>query len=132
MTNKSPTLAALLSFVFPGLGQIYAGQIRKGVIWAIPMLLIIVGVGWTFLGGQGRLVSLVTPLNNQVALLIFNVAFFLYHVAAMIDAYDVAKSERHFGYSKPRGAPIALAALVALAIMIHGFPEVYGIDVHNT
>jgi anionic cell wall polymer biosynthesis LytR-Cps2A-Psr (LCP) family protein/TM2 domain-containing membrane protein YozV len=132
MTNKSPTLAALLSFVFPGLGQIYAGQIRKGVIWAIPMLLIILGAGWLLFGGQNRLVALVTGSNNQVALLIFNVAFFLYHVAAMIDAYDVARSERHFGYSKPRGAPIALAALVAIAIMIHGFPEVYGIDAHNT
>src|SRR6476659_3723064 len=99
MSNKSPTLAALLSFIFPGLGQIYAGQIRKGVIWAIPMLLVIVGLGWTLLGGQNRLVALVTNSNNQVALLIFNVAFFLYHVAAMIDAYDVARSESRFGYS---------------------------------
>lgn len=132
MSNKSPTLAALLSFVFPGLGQIYAGQIRKGVIWAIPMLLIVLGAGWMLLGGQNRLVALVTNSNNQVALLIFNAAFFVYHVASMIDAYDVARREGQFGYSRPRGAPIALAGLVALAIMIHGFPEVYGIDAHNT
>ena len=131
MSNKSPTLAALLSFIFPGLGQIYAGQIRKGVIWAIPMLLVIVGAGWLLLGGQNRLVALVTSSQNQIALLIFNVAFFLYHVAAMIDAYDVARIDRPLSYSRRAGAPIALAGLIAVAIMIHGFPEVYGLDAHN-
>ena len=131
MSNKSPTLAALLSFIFPGLGQIYAGQVRKGVIWAIPMLLIIVGAGWLFLGGQNRLVALVTSSQNQVALLIFNLAFFLYHAAAMIDAYDVARTDRTISYGRQRGAPLALAGLIAVAIMIHGFPEVYGLDAHN-
>ncbi len=130
MSNKSPTLAALLSFIFPGLGQIYAGQIKKGVIWAIPMLLVIVGVGWLFLG-QNRLVAFATSSQNQIALLVFNVAFFLYHVAAMIDAYDVARSERAVSYSRQRGAPIALAILIAVAIMVHGFPEVYGYEAHN-
>lgn len=130
MSNKSPTLAALLSFIFPGLGQIYAGDVRKGVIWAIPMLLIIFFGLWIVFGGN--LVSFVTSSQTQVALLVFNVAFFLYHVAAMIDAYDVARRATSFGYTKPRGAPIALAVLIALAIMLHGFPEVYGIDAHNT
>ena len=131
MSNKSPALAALLSFIFPGLGQIYAGQIRKGVIWAIPMLLVIVAAGWMLLGGQNRLVALVASSQNQIALLIFNIAFFLYHVAAMIDAYDVARIDRPLSYSRKAGAPIALAGLIAVAIMIHGFPEVYGLDAHN-
>ena len=130
MSNKSPTLAALLSFIFPGLGQIYAGQVKKGIIWAIPMLLVIVGVGWLLLG-QNRLVAFATSSQNQIALLIFNVAFFLYHVAAMIDAYDVARMDRSMSYSRARGAPIALAGLVAVAIMVHGFPEVYGYEAHN-
>ena len=42
MANPSPALAAFLSFVFPGLGQIYAGQLRKGLLWAVPMLLTVV------------------------------------------------------------------------------------------
>jgi anionic cell wall polymer biosynthesis LytR-Cps2A-Psr (LCP) family protein/TM2 domain-containing membrane protein YozV len=130
MSNKSPSLAALLSFIFPGLGQIYAGQTRKGVIWAIPMLLVIVFGLWLVIGG--RLIAFATDAQNQVALLIFNIAFFLYHVAAMIDAYDVARRATSFGYTKPRGAPIALAALIAIAIMLHGFPEVYGYDAHNS
>lgn len=129
MSNKSPTLAALLSFIFPGLGQIYAGETRKGVIWAIPMLVIIVFGAWIVVGG--KLIGFVTSSQNQVALLIFNVAFFLYHVAAMLDAYDVARQDRVVSYGRPRGAPIALAALIAVTIIIHGFPEVYGYDAHN-
>jgi anionic cell wall polymer biosynthesis LytR-Cps2A-Psr (LCP) family protein/TM2 domain-containing membrane protein YozV len=134
MSNPSPSLAALLSFIFPGLGQAYAGQARKGLIWAIPMLLFIVGVLWLLLGGQTRLVDFVTLGRNQLALLIFNVAFFLYHVAAMIDAYDKAKRDRSLSYSRgaSRTGPIALAALVAVTIVLHGFPEMYGIDAHNS
>src|SRR4051794_34133552 len=121
MSNKSPTLAAFLSFVFPGLGQIYAGQLKKGLIWTVPMFLVILGAGWILL--RGGLVGLVTNSQSQLALLVFNVAFFLYHLAAMIDAYDVARAERAVSYSTKRGgAPVALAGLVALAIMIHGFP----------
>src|SRR4051812_48078974 len=99
MRNPSPTLAAVLSFIFPGLGQAYAGQWRKGIIWAIPMLLFIVGTLWLLLGGQNRLIGFVGLGRNQLALLIFNVAFFFYHVAAMVDAYDIAKRDRTLAYS---------------------------------
>jgi anionic cell wall polymer biosynthesis LytR-Cps2A-Psr (LCP) family protein/TM2 domain-containing membrane protein YozV len=130
MRNPSPTLAALLSFIFPGLGQIYAGETRKGVIWAIPMLLILLAGAWLVFGGKA--ISVFTSSNAQLGLLIFNIAFFLYHVAAMIDAYDVARRERVVSYSRQGGAPVALAALIAITIMLHGFPEVYGFDAHNT
>jgi anionic cell wall polymer biosynthesis LytR-Cps2A-Psr (LCP) family protein/TM2 domain-containing membrane protein YozV len=130
MSNKSPTLAALLSFIFPGLGQIYAGQVRKGVIWALPMLVLILFGAWIVVGGKA--LSVVFSSNDQLALLIFNIAFFFYHVAAMVDAYDVARQQRTVSYSRMGGAPIALAILVAIAIMIHGFPEVYGFAAYNT
>lgn len=133
MRNPSPTIAALLSFIFPGLGQLYAGQARKALIWAIPMLLFIAAIVWLMLGGSNRLIAFVSLDRNQVALLIFNVSFFLYHVAAMIDAYDTAKRERTLAYSRgtSRTGPTALAALIAVAIVLHGLPEVYGIDAHN-
>lgn len=129
--NPSPTLAALLSFVFPGAGQIYAGEPRKGVIWALPMLLFIVAIAWLVLGGSGALIGLFSSSEKRLALLVLNLAFFLYHVAAMIDAYDLARRERSRGFGSARGAPIALAALVAVTMILHGVPEVIGIDVNN-
>jgi LCP family protein required for cell wall assembly len=37
----SPSLAALLSFVWPGLGQLYAGKRRIAAIFAVPVLLVL-------------------------------------------------------------------------------------------
>ena len=39
-----PALAALLSFLFPGLGQAYVGQPLLAAVFAAPVLLIVVGV----------------------------------------------------------------------------------------
>jgi LCP family protein required for cell wall assembly len=129
--NPSPALAALLSFLFPGLGQIYAGSIRRGLLWALPTLAFIVAVIWLLLGGQNALLQLGFDPQKRLALLVLNIAFFLYHVAAMVDAYQVARMERYHGLGSSRGTPIALAALVALAIVLHGVPEVYGWQVHT-
>jgi LCP family protein required for cell wall assembly len=128
--NPSPALAALLSFLFPGSGQIYAGSLRKGVLWALPMLLFILSIIWLLLGPKIGIVGLITNEQTRVAILVLNLAFFLYHVAAMVDAYSVAKAERYRGFGRTSStAPVALAALVALTMILHGVPEVVGLDV---
>jgi LCP family protein required for cell wall assembly len=131
--NPSPALAALLSFLFPGLGQFYAGDLRKAVLWALPMLLFILGIIWLLLGGTVGMIALITNAQTRVALLVLNLAFFLYHVAAMVDAYSMAKAGRGYGFGRlgGGGAPIALAALVALTMVLHGVPEAIGVDVNN-
>src|ERR671914_823419 len=47
MTDSSrprhPALAATLSFLFPGLGQAYAGQRRLALILALPVLVLVAG-----------------------------------------------------------------------------------------
>lgn len=130
--NPSPAVAALLSFLFPGLGQVYAGDVRKGIVWALPMLLFIIAVLWIVLGGLSTMIGLVATHQSRVALLVLNVAFFLYHLAAMLDAYEIARRERIRSFGASRGAPIALAALVALTMVLHGVPEVIGIDIDNS
>jgi len=130
-SNPSPAVAAFLSFLFPGAGQVYAGETRKGLIWAIPMFIFVFAVIWLLLSGSQAMISLFSLAQNQLALLVFNVAFFCYHLAAMLDAYGVAQKERgrSFGYSA--GAPIVLAALVSVAIILHGLPEVYGYQAYT-
>lgn len=39
--NRHPALAATLSFVFPGLGQAYAGQRELAVVLAVPILVVV-------------------------------------------------------------------------------------------
>src|SRR6188508_561968 len=133
-SNPSPAVAALLSFLFPGAGQIYAGETRKGLIWAIPMFLFVIGVIWILAGGTLGMLQLVDSAEKRLALLTLNIAFFLYHLAAMLDAYAVAQRARSGSFGSSRtssAAPIILAALVSVAIVLHGLPEVYGVQFHN-
>jgi LCP family protein required for cell wall assembly len=113
-------------------GQIYAGDLRKGVLWALPMLLFILAIIWLLIGPKLAIANLIFSPQTRVAILVLNVAFFLYHVAAMVDAYSIAKAERYRGFSRTSGtAPVILAALVAVTMVLHGVPEVIGLDVNN-
>ncbi len=46
---KNPTVATVLSFFFPGLGQLYNGQIGKGITFMIAYLASIL-LMWAFIG----------------------------------------------------------------------------------
>jgi TM2 domain-containing membrane protein YozV len=48
MKERDPFIAGLLSFLIPGVGQIYNGQILWGVLW-----LLLTGVSW--IGSAGTL-----------------------------------------------------------------------------
>ncbi len=47
MKKRDPVLAGLLSFLIPGVGQIYNGQLLWGIIW-----LLLTGVSWIGTAGM--------------------------------------------------------------------------------
>src|SRR4051794_15221192 len=120
MSNPSPVAAAFLSFLFPGAGQVYAGRTRRGIAWAIPMVVLLAAAVVVLLGGSSSLTSFLTA-DKTLALLVLDLALFIYHVAAMIDAYTVARrvTARPADPATPRTGLIAVAALVALTIVLH-------------
>lgn len=71
-SEKDPAVAALLSFVFVGAGQLYNGQVARGIVFF---------VGFAFGGGFLSVITfgLALPL------------MFLMWVFAVFDAYDQAK-----------------------------------------
>ena len=69
---RDPFLAGLLSFIVPGVGQLYNGQILAGVLWLIALVTIIPG----FWIGTGGILGL------------------LCHVIAAWTAYNYAKLHR--------------------------------------
>jgi LCP family protein required for cell wall assembly len=120
-SRPSPAVAALLSFVFPGLGQWYAGQPRRALLWALPTLALIALALVILAGGMHSLLDLVFLPQNVTAFVIGDLAFFFYHVAAMFDAHGLAMRQR--GVSGPAGAaPMALTALIVAALLLHGLP----------
>jgi len=44
----SPFVAALLSFLIPGLGQLYKGQVLNGIVW---FFVVLIGYGALILPG---------------------------------------------------------------------------------
>ena len=44
--RRDPVLAGVLSFVLPGTGQLYNGQILSGILW-----LLLTGVSWIWTAG---------------------------------------------------------------------------------
>ncbi len=125
----SPAVAALLSLVFPGLGQIYAGARRRGVLLAVPWLLLLLAIVAVLLGGTNALLQILFNAQTRVALLVLLVAVFFYHLAAVLDAYSTAVRERRaVGYGAPRGSVVIVAALTAILLVPYGVLEVYGIQ----
>lgn len=83
--KKEPVLSALLSFLFVGLGQIYNGQVKKGIIIAISTYLftfctIIIIV----------IVSILTAGVGAICCMPIGFLFFVPVLYSMYDAYTVA------------------------------------------
>ncbi|MCM8803731.1 MAG: hypothetical protein NC833_00550 [Candidatus Omnitrophica bacterium] len=90
----NPRIAALLSFVFNGLGQIYNGEIKKGLtlifLSGLSLLILILGAIFLF-----YFIKTLPPIS----FLIWGVSLFLFGLTGMIiigvysisDAYNKAK-----------------------------------------
>lgn len=83
LNKKIPILAAFLSFIIPGAGQIYNQEIRKGVIYLITS--IVVPIMALYLLYE----------NNNMDIAIFAnfviIAYIIFYIYTIIDAYRIAK-----------------------------------------
>lgn len=71
--EKSPAIAALLSFIIVGAGQVYNGQIAKGIVFFVGMWFVAIFAVFFF--------WLLIPLFAPLALWLYNI----------YDAYDQAQ-----------------------------------------
>jgi hypothetical protein len=86
----TPFAAALLSFLFPGLGQASVGNRGRAVIVALPMLAVL-GVFAVILILDRSLLFGPTPDQGLLtSLLILDLMLFVYHLWAVLDAYVLA------------------------------------------
>ncbi|HUG49185.1 MAG TPA: LCP family protein [Candidatus Limnocylindria bacterium] len=121
--RRSPALAALLSFVFPGLGQAYAGHPGRGLVVALPVLGLIALLLLGLVSGPANLLGLLLRQDVLLALAAVNLGLLLYRVSAILDAYLLARpaSDRRW----LRGAAAALAVLLLVTAGMHGLAELY-------
>jgi len=113
-----PWLAALLSFLFPGLGQAYAGRRALAAVLAVPVILLIVAVVVLLNGFGGPLRNSLLSSGFLVAVILGNVALFGWRTFAIT----------HAGLMRPtpdlherRITLTSVAILVVLTIIMHAW-----------
>jgi len=88
---RSAGVAALLSALFPGLGQARLGARRRAVVFALPFLAVI-GAGVAFvLSNPGRAVGAIVAPAAQVPILVLVGVLALIHLTAVVDAMRLGR-----------------------------------------
>ena len=116
MTRKSASLAALLSFVFPGLGHEYLGRRRAALVFALPAVIALVALGLEALTGLDSVLAFVITPSGAMTILALVVLTGLWRLIAMVDAVLVVR--RRSGLRRP--AVAATGILLAVVLATHG------------
>jgi hypothetical protein len=116
---KTPFVAALLSFLFPGLGQASVGNRGRAAIVALPTLAVLGVFALILIFDRSSLFGLTPDQGLLTSLLILDLMLFVYHLWAVLDAYVLA------GKARPdrlqRGAfPSKWATVLSVGVLVSG------------
>ncbi len=142
--TRSAFTAAFLSFLFPGLGQAYAGAYRRGLILAVPPVVALLGLVVAFLANHGLVdfglwigqTSVLGPLA------VFNIVLLAYRAVVSIDAYRLAvqpagrgwRGIARFGTRPGQLHPLSTLGLVAVLTVMtagHAFAGYWDLKLYN-
>ena len=90
--RPSPFVAAVLSLIFPGLGQLYAGRPARALGFAAAPFLALALIGGVLVSKASRDALMANVLSPDVLQLVFvlDVLVAIYRIAAVVDAWGVA------------------------------------------
>lgn len=121
------SLAAFLSFVFPGLGQAYNGQSGLGWFLAAPVLVLVAGIVVVLLAGTSQLLSRFLDVRILVGLIVLDTALLGWRVVAVLQAHG-HRARLTLG----SGATWVTAALVTVTLAMHVLPAYYAVKAIDT
>ncbi|HJW35853.1 MAG TPA: DUF6677 family protein, partial [Actinomycetes bacterium] len=120
--RRRPLVAALLSCLVPGAGQLYLGYRRRGaVMLVVTILCLVVAAGlWSEPTAVSRM--LVQP-RSLLALLVADLGLLVFRVVAVVDAYLLARRD-DFRAPAPtsgwrKGAAAGLVVILTLTAAPH-------------
>ena len=119
MWFKRPVGAALLSAIFPGLGQAAAGQRSRAAIVAIPALSVVGAFLLIAIFDRSAIFGSAVDPGWLTSLLIVDIAALIYHLWAVVDAFIAA------GYSgadprqrRRKRVPTTVAAVLGVGLIL--------------
>jgi len=132
---RSGVFASFLSFVLPGLGQVVAGAWRRGLLIAAPVLLLIVALAATWVIDRTILVRAALTLPILAGIVVFILAFMVYRLWAIVDAYRTGDRRAGPGRRSPAARTASALVLVALlggTVAMHTWAAYVGWTAHQT
>lgn len=113
--RRSAALAALLSFLWPGLGQGWVGKRLRAALFAAPIILLVaVGLLVVLVNGRLRTELLIFKPQVLLGLLALNLGILLFRLLAILDAYRLARIRWP---APPKGAERWVAAGLLVVIL---------------
>lgn len=95
MNQKNPGVAAVLSLIFSGVGQIYNGQIKKGLIFMFlattGFVLIVLGALALILGYYKGFLNTKLAITALLSLVLGGIVVCWVGIYSIYDAYENAK-----------------------------------------
>jgi LCP family protein required for cell wall assembly len=127
-----PLVAALLSCLIPGAGQLYLGYRRRGAVMLVVAILVLaVAIGlWSEPTAVSRM--LVQP-RALLALLVADIGLLVFRVVAVIDAYLLATRDgrRPATAGWRKGAVAGLVAVLGLTAVPHAAAAYYDLQAYD-
>jgi len=120
--RHSAFAAAFLSFLLPGLGQMYAGRLRRGAFFMVPWLLAVALVaGMAVSTGLKHFGEQFADTTWQRYLLAGLAIDLLWRLIAILDAFWVARAPSgvHDAPVRRLGSAVGLLAIVAVLLVSH-------------
>jgi anionic cell wall polymer biosynthesis LytR-Cps2A-Psr (LCP) family protein len=126
---RTPLGAAILSAIFPGLGQVAAGRRARGAIVAIPALAVVGAFLLILLFYRHDLLDAAFNQSWLVSLLIVDIVALIYHLWAIVDSYMLAgtppdgqprRRVRGAAPARKWSAALGVAVLVSATVLVHG------------
>jgi LCP family protein required for cell wall assembly len=113
--TASPSLAALLSFIWPGLGQLYARRRRSALLFALPAFALAAVVLVLVQAQRGPAVLIARLLDPAVAGVVFVavLALGVWRLIAVLHAFGSAGPRPNKRLGERLGLGLLLAAIVA-------------------
>lgn len=124
---RTPIGAALLSALFPGLGQAAAGMPRRGAIVAIPMLSLTAVVLLVLLLDRSSLLGGIVNQGWLTSLLLLDLVALVYHLWAVADSYLIAARTRPAERRRPAVSTAKWPAALAIGVIVVGTIGVHGV-----
>ena len=130
-----PGIAAALSALIPGLGQVRLGDRRRGLVIALPFVtLIVVATAALVIDPRNAIDTILSP-GVLLAILVILVALGAYHLAAILDAFGLgnrmgARLEPPVARRRALRSPLLIVALAGV-VAFYGTIEFLGVRAYQ-